>query len=139
MASGNVTLDLDEALLTIFLRLGLAQAQKQLPFQVKQIAATISLDGLELAAGPARITLQPVIDDAGQIDLRITSAKLASFSLPAALHGLLNAIVNERVNALLSGLVMQGLRPRLLEVRTRTGALVVTAMLSEVAPASTDG
>jgi hypothetical protein len=139
MATGNVTLEMDEALLTIFLRLGLAQAQKQLPFQVKQVAATISGEGLELVAGLARISLQPDIDAAGKIDLRIKTAKLAGFALPTMLHGLLNAIVNERVNALLSGLVTQGLRPRLLSVRTRTGALVVVAALSEVVTVDADG
>ncbi|MBF6589866.1 MAG: hypothetical protein IVW57_04950 [Ktedonobacterales bacterium] len=133
MASGNVVLEIDDALLTIFLRLGLAKAQAQLPFQIKQVTATIH-DGhhIEIAAGQARIVLRPALDTAGRIDLRIVSAKLGAFALPTFLYGLLNAIVNERVNALLSGLVMQGLRPRLLDVRTRGRALAITAELAEV-------
>ena len=134
MASGTVTIEIDDALLTIFLRLGLAhaQAQAQLPFSIKQVTAMIDGAGIELVAGMARVTLQPTLDAAGRIDLRITAAKLAGMSLPGFLYGLLNNIINERVNALLSGLVMQGLRPRLLDVRTRHRALVVTAELAEV-------
>jgi len=134
MASGTVTIEIDDALLTIFLRLGLAhaQAQAQLPFSIKQVTAMIDGAGIELVAGMARVTLQPTLDAAGRIDLRITAAKLAGVGLPGFLYGLLNNIINERVNALLSGLVMQGLRPRLLDVRTRHRALVVTAELAEV-------
>jgi len=96
------------------------------------VTAMIDGAGIELVAGMARVTLQPTLDAAGRIDLRITAAKLAGVGLPGFLYGLLNNIINERVNALLSGLVMQGLRPRLLDVRTRHRALVVTAELAEV-------
>ncbi len=134
MAAGNVTIEIDDALLTIFLRMGLAraQAQAQLPFSIKQITATIDAGGVELVAGPARVTLQPALDAAGRIDLRITTAKMGALGLPGFLYGLLNSIINDRVNQLLSGLVMQGLRPRLLDVRTRGRALVVTAELAEI-------
>jgi hypothetical protein len=139
MAAGNVILDIDDALLSIFLRLGLAHAQTQapLPFQIKQVMATIDDEGIELTAGPARVTLRPTLDAAGRIDLRIASAKVGTLGLPIFLYGVLNTIINERVNALLSGLEMQGLRPRLLDVRTRGRSLVVTAQLSEVGTGET--
>lgn len=134
MAAGTVTIEIDDALLSIFLRLGLAhaQAQAQLPFAIKQVSATIDGAGVELVAGLARVTLQPTLDAQMRIDLRITAARLGGVSLPSMFHGLLNGIINERVNELLSGLVMQSLRPRLLDVRTRVRALVVTAELAEI-------
>ncbi len=147
VTSGNVTITLNDDVLTIGMRMGLLQVQNQLPFTLKNVIATTSPgDTITLHAdGPSIIgsdpigmdvILSPTVNSKGRIDFRVTDLTVAGIDV--SLFGLTTTALENALNQQFSdvgqGALINGLSYQLAGVHTIKGALVLNATLSQTSP-----
>jgi hypothetical protein len=146
-SSGNVTIQVNDDVLTIGMRAGLLQVQNQLPFTLKNVTAKTSAgDTIALHAdGPSivgsapigmDVTLSPTVNNKGQIDFRVTDLMVAGIDV--SLFGLtttaLENTLNQQFSNLGQGSLVNGLTYQLENVHTIKGALVLNAKLVQASP-----
>jgi hypothetical protein len=143
MATGTITVQLDNALLMLLLEQSLKQIHSQFPLPIRHISvSTHDAAPIELRAGRSPITIRllvtPTIDANGHVDLQIVQARLLGFfSVPAFVNRRLAEAINTRANALLQEMAtqeIQGMHVHLVEIHTIEGALVATAEVSTTSP-----
>ena len=139
MATGTITVQLDNALLMLLLEQSLKQIRSQFPLPIRHISvSTHDAAPIELRAGRSPFTIKllitPVIDASWRVDLRIVQARvLGFFTVPAFMNHRLAEAINARANALLQEMAtqeIQGMHVHLVEIHTIEGALVATAEVS---------
>jgi hypothetical protein len=142
VTSGNMTISMDDNLLTAGMRMALVREQGKLPFTVTHVTAVthagdnidVNADGPSLL-GSAPISMQmalgPRIDSKGHIDFQIVSVHIAGIDV--GLFGLTNSVLESALNDQFSDLgqgdLVKGFSYQLLDVHTNNGALIVTAKL----------
>jgi hypothetical protein len=140
VTSGNMTITMNDDVLSTGMSIGLAQAG--LPFQVTNVQAHSKAgDSLELDASvptalgtpTMMITLAPQIDTSGHLDFQVKAIAFNGGDI--SLGGLTNQIIEMALNSqfsnLGSGTIIKGLNYQLVDVHTIDGALVVTTRLSQ--------
>jgi hypothetical protein len=142
VTSGDMTITMDDNLLTTGMRLALQREQSKLPFTISHVsAATQKGDHVELDAdGPSllgsapismMVAMAPRITSQGQLDFQITDVQVAGIDV--SFFGLTNAALESALNDQFSdmgqGNLVKGLDYQLLDVRTDNGAMIITAKL----------
>jgi hypothetical protein len=138
VTSGNMTITMNDDLLSTGMSIGLAHAG--LPFQVTNVQAHSKAgDSLELDAsvptafGTATMTmtLAPQIDTTGHLDFQIKAIQFngGDLSLGGLTNQLIEMALNSQFSNLGSGSVIKGLNYQLVDVHTNDGSLVVTMRL----------
>lgn len=135
--SGNITITMDDALLTTGMRLALKRALTQLPalpFAVTNVAAkTHSGDTVDLTAdlGPinALIAISPQVSADGKLDFQITHTDIGGLFSLDAFNSAFEAALNDQFSDVGSGNLVKGLDYQLVGVTTTEGTLVLTAKL----------
>lgn len=142
VTSGDMTITMNDDLLTTGMRMALQREQGKLPFTVSHVtASTKTGDHVELDAdGPSllgsapismMVTMAPRITSQGQLDFQITDVQFAG--LDVSFFGLTNAALESTLNNQFSDLgqgnLVKGLNYQLLDVHTDNGALIITAKL----------
>ncbi|MBA3822816.1 MAG: hypothetical protein H0X24_02785 [Ktedonobacterales bacterium] len=141
--SGNMTITLDDDVLTLGMTMGLARVKSQVPFEVTNTRVTTKVgDHIEVHAdgnfGPIVIgmdmTLGTVVDATGHLAFQIKAISAAGADL--SLFGFTNARIEDALDQqfadLGSGSFVKGLSYQLTNVRTEAGALVVSAKLVKI-------
>jgi len=142
VTSGDMTITMNDDLLTTGMRMALQREQSKLPFTVSHVtASTKTGDHVELDAdGPSilgsapismMVTMAPRITSQGQLDFQITDVQLAGIDV--SFFGLTNAALestlNDQFSDLGQGHLVKGLDYQLLDVHTGNGALIIDAKL----------
>ena len=141
--SGNMTITLNDDVLTLGMTMGLARVKSQVPFQVTNTQVVTKVgDHIEMHAdgnfGPIVIgmdmTMGAVVDGTGHLTFQIKAISAGGADL--SLFGFTNARIEDAMNQqfadLGSGSIVQGLRYQLTSVSTIDGALVVSAKLVKI-------
>jgi hypothetical protein len=144
VTSGDMTISMDNDLLTAGMRMALVREQSKLPFTISHVTAVSHAgDDIDLSAdgpsilGSAPISMQvglgPRIDSQGNIDFQIKSVHLAGIDV--SFFGLTNSVLesalNEQFSNLGKGDLVRGFSYQLLDVHTEEGALIVTTKLNQ--------
>lgn len=140
---GDLTMTMDDALLTTGMRLSLTNVQSQLPFTVSNVAATTKAgDDIELSAdGPSLIPgvlgathllleVAPQVHN-GALQFHILSSQLGGLTLPDFLNSLIESSMDSQFAAFGHGAITKSLAYVLVNVKTQANALIVTANVTE--------
>jgi hypothetical protein len=138
--SGNITITLNDDLLTTGMQLALKKALTQLPplpFAVTNVkAATHAGDDIELSAnlGPTdmKVSFAPTVTADGNLDFKITHTEVAGGFIDLdAFNGVFEAALNDQFSDAGSGRLVKGLDYQLQSVHTIDGSLILNAKLYE--------
>lgn len=137
VTSGNITITMDDALLTTGMRIALKRTLTQmpaLPFAVTNvIAKTHPGDVVDLTAdlGPINvlIALSPQVTSTGKLDFQITHTDVGGLFSLDAFDSALEGALNDQFADVGSGNLVKGLDYQLIAVNTTVGNLVLTAKL----------
>jgi hypothetical protein len=140
--SGNMSITLNDDVLTLGMTLALGRVKSQIPFIVTNTKATTKVgDHIELHADGnfgvliigIDMTLGAVVDSTGHLTFQIKAISAAGTDL--SLFGYTNARIEDALNQQFAdignGSVVRGLRYQLTNVHTEAGALVVSAKLMQ--------
>ena len=138
--SGNITISMDDPLLTTGMRLALKRVQNQLPFTVSDVAAqTQAGDRVVLnvtTPGPVGINvglkfvLAPTIDSTGHIDFKVIETDVGPLNISFAVNSMIEDSLNQQFANFGQGELVQGLTYQLIGVSTTNAALVLNARLT---------
>lgn len=138
--SGNITISMDDALLTTGMRLALQRNQNQLPFTVSNVVAqTQTGDRVVLnvtTPGPVGITvglkfvLAPTIDSTSHIDFKVVETDVGPLNISFAVNQMIEQSLNQQFANFGQGELVQGLTYQLIGVSTTNTALVLNAKLT---------
>jgi uncharacterized protein YpmS len=140
--SGNVTIDINQQALDLGMQLALKQVQPQLPFTITSISTTlragdevdVTINGQPiLGITPAAIiNLSPVVASDGSLDFRVQQVQLSNLnlSLGSAVDQAIEQAINQQFSSYGRGDLVNGLHYQLVDVRTTTNSLILTAQLT---------
>jgi hypothetical protein len=138
--AGNMTISMDNPLLSAGMRLALKREQNKLPFPISDASAqTVKGDHIDLIVdvptpvgitAQARFGLSPTINNKGQIDFKVVSVNLGGIEVGFAVSGIVEDALNQQFADFGQGQLVQGLDYQLIGVSTTDSALVVTARLT---------
>ena len=131
--SGTVTIQLDDALLTLLAHVGFEKSRDKLPamlqrFPITSIKLTLHPHGIEVRGlGPLKPVFQPTVDETGQIALKV---QVNAFDI-GFLGDTLKKVLNDQIAQARALAEAQGLQVHLSEVRTHTNEMVIVATISQ--------
>ena len=140
--TGNVTIAIDEKTLDMGMNLAIKQAQSQLPFTVTGVSTAlkagdeidVTIDGQPvLGISPAvLVKLSPVVASDGTLDFQVQQVQLSNLnlSLGSAVDQALEQAINQQFAGYGRGNLGNTFHYQLLNVRTTTSALVLTAQVT---------
>jgi hypothetical protein len=140
--AGNITIALDQNALDLGMQLALKQVQPQLPFTITGVSTSlregdeidVTVVGQPILGIPPtlQVTLSPVIASDGTLDFHVQQVRLVGLNL--SLGGAINQAIEQAINQQFAGYgrgdLGNGLQYQLLDVRTTSDALIVTARLT---------
>lgn len=130
--SGTVTIQLDDALLTLLGHVGFEKARDKLPamvqrFPITSIKLSLHAHGIEVRGlGPLKPVFQPQVEANGEIAMKV---QVNTFDL-GFLGDTIKKLLNDQVAQLRQMVEAQGLQFQLREVHTRPNELVIVADIS---------
>lgn len=133
MESGTVTIQLDDALLTLLAHVGFERARDKLPSMLQRIPITsiklaLHAHGIEVRGlGPLKPVFQPTVDENGQIALKV---QVNAFDI-GFLGDTLKKQLNDQITQLRAMVEAQGLQFQLSGVHTKPNELVISAAISQ--------
>jgi|GEM_PF-5241073 len=136
--TGNFTITMSDALLTIGMRMALKKVQGQLPVTLSNpVAATQTNNRLNMnvdAIGPAGLSIgvhfvfSPKVSTSGQLTFTVIDAQLGGLSIPGV-NGVIENALNQQFADFGKG-QLNGLQYQLTEAHTVSGSLIITAKVS---------
>jgi hypothetical protein len=140
--SGNVTIALDQNALDLGMQLAVKQVQPQLPFTITgvstnlrpgdEIDVTVVGEPILGIAPNLLVTLAPAVATDGTLDFHVQQVRLVGLNL--SLGGAVNQAIEQAINQQFAGYsrgnLEDGLQYQLLNVRTTSDALILTARLT---------
>jgi hypothetical protein len=140
--AGNITIALDQNALDLGMQLALKQVQPQLPFTITGVSTSlregdeidVTVVGQPILGIPPtlQVTLSPVIASDGTLDFHVQQVRLVGLNL--SLGGAINQAIEQAINQQFAGYARgdlgNGLQYQLLDVRTTSDALILTARLT---------
>ncbi len=138
--AGNMTISMDDPLLSAGMRIALKREQSKLPFPINDASAqTQPGDHIDLIVdvptpvgitAQARFGLSPTIDNTGHIHFKVVSVNLGGIEVGFAVNGIIENALDQQFADFGEGQLVQGLNYQLVGVSTTDSALVVTARLT---------
>lgn len=131
--SGTVTIQLDDALLTLLAHVGFEKSRDKLPamlqrFPITSIKLALHAHGIEVRGlGPLKPVFQPTVDETGQIALKV---QVNAFDI-GFLGDTLKKVLNDQITQARALAEAQGLQVHLSEVRTHANQMVIVATISQ--------
>jgi hypothetical protein len=140
--AGNVTIALDQNALDLGMQLAVKQVQPQLPFTITgvstnlrpgdEIDVTVVGEPVLGIAPNLLVTLAPAVAADGTLDFHVQQVRLVGLNL--SLGGAVNQAIEQAINQQFAGYsrgkLEDGLQYQLLDVRTTSDALILTARLT---------
>ncbi len=131
MDAGTVTIQLDDALLTLLAHVGFERSRDKLPsmlqrFPITSIKLSLHPHGIEVRGlGPLKPVFQPTLDAEGQIALKV---QVNAFDI-GFLGDTLKKLLNDQITQLRTMVEAQGLQFHLSGVQTKANELIITAQI----------
>jgi hypothetical protein len=140
--AGNVTITLDQSALDLGMQLAVKQIQPQIPFTITgvstnlrpgdEIDVTVVGEPILGIAPNLLMTLAPVVAADGTLDFHVQQVRLIGLNL--SLGGAVNQAIEQAINQQFAGYsrgnLEDGLQYQLLDVRTTSYTLILTARLT---------
>jgi hypothetical protein len=140
--AGNVTIALDQNALDLGVQLAVKQVQPQLPFTITSVSTNLRPgDEMDVTvvgepilgiAPNLLVTLAPAVAADGTLDFHVQLVRLVGLNL--SLGGAVNQAIEQAINRQFAGYsrgsLEDGLQYQLLDVRTTSNALILTARLT---------
>jgi hypothetical protein len=140
--TGNVTIALDQNALDLGMQLAVKQVQPQVPFTITSVSTNLRPgDEIDVTAvgepilGIAPnllVTLAPAVAADGTLDFHVQQVRLVGLNL--SLGGAVNQAIEQAINQQFAGYsrgnLEDGLQYQVLDVRTTSNALILTARLT---------
>jgi hypothetical protein len=140
--AGNVTITLDQNALDLGMQVAVKQVQPQIPFTITgvstnlrpgdEIDVTVVGEPILGISPNLLVTLAPVIAADGTVDFHVQQVRLVglNLSLGGAVNQALEQAINQQFAGYSRGNLEDGLQYQLLDVRTTSNALILTARLT---------
>jgi hypothetical protein len=140
--TGNVTIAIDQHALDLATQLAIKQVEPQLPITVTGVSTTlhegdeidITIDGQPiLGITPAvMVKLSPVVASDGTLDFQVQQVQVSNLnlSLGSAVNQSLERAMNQQFAGYGRGSLGNGLHYQLVNVRTTSSALILTAQVT---------
>jgi hypothetical protein len=140
--SGNVTITVDQDAVELGMQVAVKQVQPQLPFTITSVSTNLRPgDEIDITvvgepilgvAPNLLVTLSPAIAQDGSLDFRVQQVQLVglNLSLGGAVNQALEQAINQQFAGYSRGNLEDGLQYQLVNVRTTSNALILTARLT---------
>lgn len=140
--AGNVTIALDQNALDLGIHLAVKQVQPQLPFTITgvstnlrpgdEIDVTVVGEPIVGIAPNLLVTLAPAVAADGTLDFHVQQVRLVglNLSLGGAVNQAIEQAINQQFTGYSRGNLKDGLQYQLVDVRTTSNALILTARLT---------
>jgi hypothetical protein len=140
--AGNVTIALDQNALDLGVQLAVKQVQPQLPFTITSVSTNLRQgDEMDVTvvgepilgiAPNLLVTLAPAVAADGTLDFHVQQVRLVglNLSLGGAVNQAIEKAINQQFAGYSRGSLEDGLQYQLIDVRTTSNALILTARLT---------
>jgi hypothetical protein len=140
--AGNITITLDQNALDLGIQLAVRQVQPQLPFTITSVSTQLrpgdEID-VTVVGEPVfgvtpnlLVTLSPTVAQDGTLDFRVQQVQLVGLnvSLSGAVNQAIEQAINQQFAGYSRGSLGGGLQYQLLDVRTTSDTLILTARVT---------